>query len=238
MYQLGIFHLIIFFLIVMLLTPVVQLLWVQARRALLRRRIARARGTRIVDIVHGMEAVAFYGVPVVHWVSLPLTHETQRDIAAVPPARPLDLVVHLPGGIALGADAIARALLAHPGKVTLVVPQYALSSALLLALAADEVLMSEEAALGAFDVRADGRVAADILLERQHSPRTPLQPPQFPADWQRSRTLNVTELRELGIAVSTELPRDLQRYLTLYRQPSRRGAWPFLIRLPASVRRP
>ena len=238
MSQLGIFHLIIAFLIVMFVTPWAQLVWVQARRAALRRRIARSRGTTIVDLAHRLETVACFGIPVAHWVSTPLTRETVRAIAAVPPAQPLDLVVQLPAGVALGTEAIARALLKHEGKVTLVVPQYALSGALLLALASDEVFVGEEATLGTFDVRADGRLAAGILLERPQSPRRPLSPPPFASGWQRGQALNVDELRQLGLTISTELPPELQRYSTLFRQPPRRSAWPFLIRLPATARRP
>ncbi len=212
MSQIGLLHLITFFGIAMFLSPMIQLLGVAARRARLRRRIARARGTNVVDVVHHMETVAVFGVPLVHWVSVPLTRETARTVTQAPTAQPLDLVVHVPAGIALGAEAVCRALLPHTGKVTLIVPQYALSGALLLALAADEILMDEEAALGALDLRVDGRAAAGILLERTRSPRARqlLQP--FPADWKRDRVLNAEDLRELGFSVNTDLPPDLRRY--------------------------
>jgi len=237
-HPLSLLHLITFFGIMMFLSPLIQLLGVAARRARLRRRIARARGTKQIDVVHHMETAAVFGVPFVHWVSFPLTRETARAVAQVPPARPLDLAVHVPAGIALGAEAVCRALLPRTGKVTLIVPQYALSGALLLALAADEILMDEEAALGALDLRVDGRAAAGILLERTHSPRVPLQLQPFPGGWRRDQPLNVDVLRQLGFTVSTELPPDLRRYLTLFRQPPRERPWPFLIRLPESARRP
>jgi hypothetical protein len=238
MSQLGLLHLITFFAIAMFLSPMIQLLGVATRRARLRRRIARARETKVIDIVHNMETVAIFGVPLVHWISAPLTRETARAVRQVPPALPLDLVVHVPAGIALGAEAVCRALLQRTGKVTLIVPQYALSGALLLALAADEILMDEEAALGALDLRVDGRAAAGILLERTRSPRIPLRLQHFPTGWRRDQPLNADDLRQLGFNVSTELPHDLRRYLTLFRQPPHERPWPFLIRLPESARRP
>ena len=45
--------------------------------------------------------------------------------------------MHTPGGLVLAAMQIARAVEAHPGKVTVFVPVYAMSGGTLIALAAD-----------------------------------------------------------------------------------------------------
>jgi hypothetical protein len=224
--------------IVMFLTPVAQLLLVEAGRARQRRRLARARGSSVVDVIHRLETVAIFGLPLVHWVGVPLTRETLRDVAAAPAGRPLDLVVHLPTGIALGAEATARVLLRHRGKVTLIVPHYAFSGALLLAMAADEVMMDEEAAVGALDLRSEGRAAAAILVDRLKEPRAPLELKPFPSDWRRDEPLNAADLRQLGFNVTTELPPEVHAYLSRYRQPPLRRPWPFFIDLPDSARRP
>ncbi len=76
------------------------------------------------------------------------------------------------------------------------------------------------------------------MLERTRSPRALQRLQPFPADWQRDQVLNAADLRQLGFNVSTELPPDLRRYLTLFRQPPLERPWPFLIRLPESARRP
>jgi hypothetical protein len=238
MSHLGLLHLITFFGIVLFISPVIQLLVIALRRALMRRRIVNARKTKIIDVVHHMETGAILGVPFVHWISAPLTLETARAVRQAPKALALDLIVHVPGGVALGAEAVCRALLPRTGKVTLIVPRYALSGALLLALAADEILMDEEAAIGALDLRVDGRAAAGILLDRTRSPRARQLLRPFPTDWQRDQPLNAEDLRGLGFNVNTDLPADLRRYLTLYRQPPKERPWPFLIRLPESARRP
>jgi ATP-dependent protease ClpP protease subunit len=46
--------------------------------------------------------------------------------------------LHTPGGIVLAAMQIERAAEAHPAKVTVYVPTYAMSGGTLIALAADE----------------------------------------------------------------------------------------------------
>ena len=171
----------------MFVSPLLQLLGVAARRARLRRRIARARGSSIIGVVHHMETLAVFGVPLVHWVSMPLTRETARAVAQAPAAsrrhrrrRARRHRTGRRGGL--------PGTLQRTGKVTLIVPQYALSGALLLALAADEILMDEEAALGALDLRIDGRAAAGVMLDRTRSPRAPQRLSPFPRTGNAARS--------------------------------------------------
>ena len=51
----------------------------------------------------------------------------------------------------LASDQIAYALRRHPGRVTVIVPHYAMSGGTLVALAADEILMDADAVLGPVD---------------------------------------------------------------------------------------
>ena len=226
-------------LLVAFISPVAQLLLAQARRARARQRIARAHMTQVVDLVLRMETVASYGLPIFHYISLPLTEEVVRDIRRTTPDAPLDLLVHLPPGVVVGAEAIARALLTHGGTVTLVVPRHAYSGGLLLALAADRVLLSEGALVGAVDLQVEGPAAARILLDRLRSPRAPLALGPLPAThWQRDQPLGPVELRQLGLQVDTELSDEWRRYLALFRQPRPGHTRPFLVRLPPTARRP
>jgi ClpP class serine protease len=68
---------------------------------------------------------------------------------------------------------IARALKSHPGKVTVFVPHYAMSGGTLIALAADEIVMSPHAVLGPVDPQIAGMPAASILsvLEKKDAQR-------------------------------------------------------------------
>jgi ClpP class serine protease len=63
----------------------------------------------------------------------------------------------------LAALQIARAIHKHEGKVTAFVPHYAMSGGTLIALAADEIVMSEDAVLGPVDPQLGQYPAASIL---------------------------------------------------------------------------
>ena len=87
--------------------------------------------------------------------------DAQTIIAAIketPPDVPIDLVLHTPGGLVLAAMQIARAVEAHPAKVTVYVPVYAMSGGTLIALAADEIVLGEFSVLGP-DRSADRRAS-------------------------------------------------------------------------------
>jgi len=72
-------------------------------------------------------------------------------------------VLHTPGGLGLASLQIARAIHKHEGKVTAFVPHYAMSGGTLIALAADEIVMSEYAVLGPVDPQLGQYPAASIL---------------------------------------------------------------------------
>jgi len=57
----------------------------------------------------------------------------------------------------------ARALKKHPGKVTVFVPHYAMSGGTLISLAADEIVMSENAVLGPVDPQLGDVPAASVV---------------------------------------------------------------------------
>src|SRR5262249_26478004 len=65
---------------------------------------------------------------------------------------------------------IARAIKAHPGKKTVFVPHYAFSGGTLIALAADEIVMSKHAVLGPIDPQVGGVPAVSILAVTQQKP--------------------------------------------------------------------
>jgi ClpP class serine protease len=65
---------------------------------------------------------------------------------------------------------IARALRAHPGRVTVFVPHFAMSGGTLVALGADEIVMSEHAMLGPIDPQINGLPAASIIKVAAEKP--------------------------------------------------------------------
>ncbi len=83
---------------------------------------------------------------------------------------PIDLILHTPGGLVLAAEQIAQALRKHPAKVSVFVPHYAMSGGTLIALAADEIVMDDNAVLGPVDPQLGQQPAASILkvIERKN----------------------------------------------------------------------
>ena len=63
----------------------------------------------------------------------------------------------------LATQQIAAALKRHPGKVTVLIPHYAMSGGTLLALAADEILMDDNAVMGPVDPQVGGYSVVSLL---------------------------------------------------------------------------
>ncbi|MBI1743011.1 hypothetical protein HYR54_08080 [Candidatus Acetothermia bacterium] len=97
------------------------------------------------------------------------------EISRTPKDKPIDLIVHTPGGLALAAEMIAVALKNHASKTTVMVPFYAMSGGTLIALAADEVLMENYAVLGPVDPQFRGYPAAAYTALLQTKPPEAVQ---------------------------------------------------------------
>jgi len=151
------------FLIVLALTPIAQLKVLDWRRARMMAAIQRARGTRVISLIHRQEVMALLGIPIFRYIDIADSEEILRAIRLTPDDMPLDLIVHTPGGLVLATEQIAFALLRHPAPVTIFVPHYAMSGGTLLALAADHIVMDDNAVLGAVDPQIGSYPAASIL---------------------------------------------------------------------------
>jgi len=133
------------------LTPLVQRRRLLRRRRSLIRELEAARGSRVIGMIHRQETISLLGLPLTRFIDIEDSEQILRAIRLTPADMPIDLVLHTPGGLVLASDQIAHALRRHPGKVTVIVPHYAMSGGSLLALAADEVLMDRDAVLGPVD---------------------------------------------------------------------------------------
>jgi ClpP class serine protease len=91
------------------------------------------------------------------------SEEVLRALRLTDPSVPVDIVLHTPGGLVLASLQIARAIHKHQGRVTAFVPHYAMSGGTLIALAANEIVMSPEAVLGPVDPQLGQYPAASIL---------------------------------------------------------------------------
>src|SRR3982074_2443371 len=145
------------------LQPAITQRFVEASRKRLIRIIELERKSRVILLVHRQETMSFLGFPVFRYIDVNDSEEVLRAIHLTDPAVPLDIVLHTPGGLVLSSLQIARAIHKHRGKVTAVVPHYSMSGGSLIALAADEIVMSEYAVLGPVDPQLGQHAAASIL---------------------------------------------------------------------------
>src|SRR5246127_2181825 len=125
--------------------------------------LERDRHSRVILLVHRQETMSILGFPVYRYIDVNDSEEVLRAIHLTDPDVPLDLVLHTPGGLVLAALQIARAIHKHQGKVTAFVPHYAMSGGTLIALAAQEIVMSEYAVIGPVDPQVGEYPGASIL---------------------------------------------------------------------------
>ncbi|MEZ0321410.1 MAG: hypothetical protein ABWJ63_05750 [Thermus sp.] len=158
------------FLIFTFLSPYLQRQALEAARTRQILSLERKRGSRVITLIHRQEAVSLLGIPLVRYIDVDDSEEVLRAIRLTDPGMPIDLILHTPGGLVLAAEQIALALLRHPAKVTVFVPHYAMSGGTLIALAADEMVMDENAVLGPIDPQIGEYPAASLLALLQTKP--------------------------------------------------------------------
>ncbi|WP_425408770.1 SDH family Clp fold serine proteinase [Hyphococcus sp.] len=133
-------------------------------------KVQKKRKSRIIAIVHRQEPMGLLGIPMLRYIDLNDAEDVLDAIRKTPPSKPLELILHTPGGLVLPAVQIARAIKAHPGKTTVFVPHYAMSGGTLIALAADEVVLSQHAVLGPIDPQIGGLPAASVVRVANEKP--------------------------------------------------------------------
>lgn len=158
------------FLIFSTLQPVIQRKLVETRRVNTIQAFERQRGTRTILLIHRQESISFLGIPLSRYISIEDSEQVLRAIRLTPPNVPIDLILHTPGGLVLATEQIARALVRHRGKVTVFVPHYAMSGGTMLAMAADEIVMDENAVLGPVDPQLGNVAAASVLTVLEKKP--------------------------------------------------------------------
>ena len=159
----------IFFMLVML-QPIVSRRLLDASRKRLIAKIEQKRNSRVILLVHRQETMALLGFPLVKYIDVNDSEEILRAIHMTDPDVPVDLVLHTPGGLVLASLQIARAIHKHRGKVTVFVPHYAMSGGTLIALAADEIVLSPHAVLGPVDPQLGQYPAASLIKVAREKP--------------------------------------------------------------------
>ncbi len=151
------------FFIITSVWPAIRMRMLEAARLRLMRDLEKERSSRVIALIHRQETMALLGFPIFRYINIEDSEELLRAIKMTDDTIPIDLIMHTPGGLVLAAEQIAHALCRHPAKVTVFVPHYAMSGGTLIALAADEIVMDENAVLGPVDPQLGDQPAASIL---------------------------------------------------------------------------
>ncbi len=269
----------LFWLLFMLsaIQPVLQQRWLEAARQRVIKQLEKKRGSRVITMLHRQETMSFLGIPISRFIDIEDSEQVLRAIRLTPPDMPIDFILHTPGGLVLAAEQIAEALVRHPGKVTVFVPHYAMSGGTLIALAADEIVMDENAVLGPVDPQLGQFPAASIVkVLEMKDPNEIDDQTLILADvakkalqqvwntvygivtgrgeseelarkladtlstgvWTHDYPISVQEARELGLKVSTEMPREVYQLMALYPQPGQRRPSVQYIPVPYDTQQP
>ncbi|AFY53936.1 ClpP class periplasmic serine protease [Rivularia sp. PCC 7116] len=166
----GIFDIFWIFLLLSSIQPIWQKRKMEYRRFNSIDQFQQKRKSRVILLIHRQESISFLGVPISRYITIEDSEKILRAIRLTPPDVPIDLILHTPGGLVLATEQIARALIRHQAKVTVFVPHYAMSGGTMLALAADEIVMDENAVLGPVDPQLGNYPAASIIKVVEDKP--------------------------------------------------------------------
>jgi ClpP class serine protease len=137
------------------------MLMLSRRRALAS--ISKERDATVITLIHRQEQMNLLGFPVVRYIDIDDAEGVLRAINETPPDRAIEIILHTPGGLVVAARQIATALADHGGRVTAVVPHYAMSGGTLIALSADEIVIDAHASLGPVDPQLGEYAAASLV---------------------------------------------------------------------------
>ncbi len=151
------------FFLYLLLWPQMQFRSLQLARAKLLKRLSEKRGSTVITMIHRQESIGLFGIPFYKFISVEDSEEILRAIRSAPKDKPIDLIIHTPGGLVLAATQIAKALKDHPAETRVIVPHYAMSGGTLIALAADKIIMDPHAVLGPVDPQLGQYPAPSIV---------------------------------------------------------------------------
>ncbi|WP_457753189.1 SDH family Clp fold serine proteinase [Thermococcus sp.] len=151
------------FFLYLLLWPQMQYRQLQLMRAKLLQKLSRKRNSTIITMIHRQESIGLFGIPFYKFISIEDSEEILRAIRMAPKDKPIDLIIHTPGGLVLAATQIAKALKDHPAETRVIIPHYAMSGGTLIALAADRIIMDPHAVLGPVDPQLGQYPAPSIV---------------------------------------------------------------------------
>ncbi len=181
------------------LQPVLNQRMLDAARQRKISKIEEERHSRVILLAHRQETMRLLGFPLMRYIDIQDSEDILRAIHMTDRDIPIDLILHTPGGLVLASLQIARAIKQHQGKVTVFVPHYAMSGGTLIALAADEIIMSPHAVLGPIDPQLGEFPAASLLRVIEQKPISEIE----------DRTLMFADIGKKAIHQVKEAATDL-----------------------------
>ncbi len=140
----------IFIFLYLLMYPQLQMRAARRRRLIKIREMEEKWGTKVLTMIHRKEAISIFGLPVYQFIDVEDAEEILRAIREAKD-KPVDLILHTPGGQLHASMQIAKALKNHNAKTRVIVPHYSMSGGTIIALAAHEIIMDKDASLGPID---------------------------------------------------------------------------------------
>lgn len=208
---LWIFFLIIFFI------PIFKRNMLEFSRFKIIRSLEQQRRSRVITLIHRQEAISVLGIPITRYIDIEDSENLLRAIRLTPDNMPIDLILHTPGGLVLAAEQIASALYNHNAEVTVMVPHYAMSGGMLLALASDKIMMDKNSVLGPIDPQIGTFPAASIIRALKEKDKNKIDDKTFIlADVAEKATVQLKEFvtRILKDKLGDQPAADLARILT------------------------
>lgn len=126
-------------------------MWVNKRNRLYHiSQMEKKWNAKVLTMIHGKGTISLLGMPFYQHIDVEDAESLLRAIREAKD-RPIDLIIHSPGGELLPSIQIARAFKNYPAKTRVIIPHYSMSGGTLVALAADEIVMDKEAVIGPID---------------------------------------------------------------------------------------
>jgi ClpP class serine protease len=263
------------FFIFSLLSPWLKQKSLESSRISLIHRIEKMRGSRVIAMIHRQETMSILGIPLVRYINIEDSEAILRAIRLTDDNVPIDIILHTPGGLVLATEQIAFALIRHKAKVTVFIPHYAMSGGTMLSMAADEIIMDENAVLGPVDPQLGQYPAVSILnvlrdkdkneiddetiIQADIARKAIIQVYSFvkklltenncteekaekiattltDGRWTHDYPIKFEEAKELGLCVSSEMPKEIYQLMDLY--PQNPGKRPSVQYIPIPYKKP
>ncbi len=116
---------------------------------------ADVNGRKVISIIHDFGHPRDYPSDERRYLSTREAFEILAEIRSMPPDKPIDIVLHTPGGEAFACELIASALKDRPNTTTYV-PYCAMSAGTIIALSTEKIVMGKYACLGPIDTQFFG----------------------------------------------------------------------------------